>query len=157
MSFDLYFCWQKNERVDFDAVWAWANQRGNFSRTDNQQWYENPNTGVYFSLDFDPQGSVSTDDSPIPGNYFDSGLSLNLNFNRPSFFGYEAMPYVEELANRFGLSVVDNQADVGSVLMTQPESKATPKFSKRGTLAATRWSAAQSCHSAPISYEQVQL
>ena len=33
------------------------------------------------------------------------------------------MPYVEELANRFGLSVVDNQADVGSVLMTQPESK----------------------------------
>jgi hypothetical protein len=123
MSFDLYFCWQKNERVDFDAVWAWANRRGNFSRTDSQLWYENPNTGVYFSLDFDPQGSVSTDDSPIPGNYFDSGLSFNLNFNRPSFFGYEAMPYVEELANRFGLSVVDNQADVGSVLMTQPESK----------------------------------
>jgi hypothetical protein len=121
MSFDLYFCSQKNERVDFDAVWAWANRRGNFSRTDNQLWYENPNTGVYFSLDFDPQGSVPLDDSPIPSNYFDSGLSFNLNFNRPSFFGYEAMPYVEELANRFDLSVVDNQAEVG--LMPQPDSK----------------------------------
>jgi len=109
MSYDLYFCWQKNERVDFDAVVAWADRQGNFSREENHLWYENPSTGVYFSLDFDPQGAVSPEDSPIPSNCFDSGLSFNLNFNRPSFFGYEAMPFVVELANHFGLYVVDNE------------------------------------------------
>jgi len=122
MSFDLYFCWQTNAKVDFGAVSAWANQQGNFNRKDNQLWYDNPITGVYFSLDFDPQGPTTPEESPIPPGYYDSGLAFNLNFNRPSFFGREAMPYVEQLASQFGLFVVDNQADKGPVLLTQVES-----------------------------------
>jgi len=72
MSFDLYFCWQTNAKVDFGAVSAWANQQGNFNRKDNQLWYDNPITGVYFSLDFDPQGPTTPEESPIPPGYYDS-------------------------------------------------------------------------------------
>jgi hypothetical protein len=124
MSFDLCFCWHKPEKIDFDLVGAWAKRRGNFVKNDNQLWYENAATGVYFSLEFDAQGSVDPEDSPIPPGYIDSGLSFLLNFNRPSFFGYEAMPIIEELANHFGLTVVDPQVGGSSpVLMSKVDSK----------------------------------
>ena len=109
MSFDLYFCWRKDERINFEEVKAWAIGCGNFKLADAQLWYENPKTGVYFSFNFETPGSP--EDSPrIPGGYFDSGLSFNLNYNRPSYFGLEALPIVETLAARFALSVFDPQA-----------------------------------------------
>jgi hypothetical protein len=124
MSFDLYFCWLKKERLDFEAVATWAVGIENFSRKGSQLWYENPKTGVYFSFDFDPQGSETLENSPVPNEYFDSGLSFGLNLNRPSFFGYEAMPFVERLAKRFGLCIVDPQVDADEpVLMTEIDSK----------------------------------
>jgi len=53
-----------------------------------------------------------TEDGPdIPDGYFDSGLSFNLNYNRPTYFGLESMPVVEKLASRFGLSVLNPQED----------------------------------------------
>jgi hypothetical protein len=112
MSFDLYFCWRKHERIDFELVKAWAAGFEGFAGKENQLWYSNSKTGVYFSLDFDPENSESPADAPsIPHGYYDSGLRFNLNFNRPSYFGYEAMPFVEQVAERFSLSVVDPQAD----------------------------------------------
>lgn len=124
MSFDLYFCWQRKEKLDFEAVATWATGIKNFSRKGNQLWYENPKTGVYCSFDFDPQASETLENSPVPNGYFDSGLSFGLNFNRPSFFGYESMPFVEQLAKRFGLCVVDPQVDADEpVLMTEVDSK----------------------------------
>ncbi len=129
MSFDLYFCWLKKERLDFEAVATWAVGIENFSRKGSQLWYENPTTGVYFSFDFDPQGSETLENSPVPNEYFDSGLSFGLNFNRPSFFGYEAMPFVERLAKRFGLCIVDPQVDADEpVLMTEIGSKSLKAF-----------------------------
>ncbi len=110
MSFDLYFCWQKPERIDFGAVSNWAAAQGSFSCTETQLWYDNAETGVYCSFDFEAQPAEDPEElPPIPDGLFDTGLSFNLNFNRPSFFGREAMPLVEELAHRFGLYVVDPQ------------------------------------------------
>lgn len=111
MSFDLHFCSPQAGRIDFESVAAWAEQRGPFIRNPHQLWYRNEDTGVYFSIDFEPEEPKTPDDSPIPAGYFDSGLSFNLNFNRPSFFGYEAMPFVAELAGRFGLWVFNPQSD----------------------------------------------
>ena len=75
------------------------------TRNDAQLWYENPKTGVYFSIDFEPKAPESPGDAPpIPDGYFDTGLSFNLNYNRPSYFGFEAMPFVEQVAARFGLT-----------------------------------------------------
>ena len=112
MSFDLYFCWPKRERVDLELVKAWASGFESFKQNENQLWYSNSKTGVYFSLNFACENSESPEDLPsIPVGFYDSGLRFNLNFNRPSYFGYEAMPFVEQVAAGFGLSVVDPQAD----------------------------------------------
>ena len=66
------------------------------SETIVELWYSNPKTGVYFSFDFEAKAPESPDDGPdIPDGYFDSGLSFNSNYNRPSYFAFEAMPIVE--------------------------------------------------------------
>ncbi|MGA7187549.1 MAG: hypothetical protein WBY66_03520, partial [Candidatus Acidiferrales bacterium] len=109
MSFDLHFCWRKVERINFEEVKSWALQQKCFSCKHAQLWYANPQTGVYFSFNF--EAPESPEDAPrITGGYFDSGLSFNLNYNRPSYFGLEALPVVETLAARFALSVFDPQA-----------------------------------------------
>src|SRR5262249_45409119 len=113
MSFDLYFCWRKPERINFEEVKAWAEGIECFTRKDAQLWYSNPKSGVYFSFDFEGQAPESLEDGPdIPNGYFDSCLSFNLNYNRPSYFGFEAMPIVEKLASRFGLDVVNPQGNL---------------------------------------------
>jgi|HubBroStandDraft_6_1064221.scaffolds.fasta_scaffold34843_2 hypothetical protein len=122
MSFDLYFCSPKSGRVDFDAVAAWAQERGPFVRNPHQLWYSNEDTGVYFSLDFEPNEPETPEDARVPEGVFDSGLSFNLNFNRPSFFGHEAMPYVEQLARRFNLRVFNPQSNAPN-FATEAEAK----------------------------------
>jgi len=113
MSFDLYFCWRKPERMNFDEVTAWSKGIECFKRSDTQLWYSNPKTGVYFSFDFEAKAPESPDDGPdIPDGYFDSGLSFNLNYNRPSYFAFEAMPIVEKLASEFGLGVANPQGNL---------------------------------------------
>jgi hypothetical protein len=71
-----------------------------------------------------PNGGLVGDAPPIPDGYFDTGLSFNLNYNRPSYFGFEAMPFVEQVAARFGLTVLDPQAGGdGLELITDANSK----------------------------------
>lgn len=122
MSFDLYFCSPDGRRVDFDAVAAWAKKRGPFVRNPDQLWYSNEDTGVYFSLDFEPDEPETPEDARVPEGVSDAGLSFNLNFNRPSFFGYEAMPYVEQLARRFDLRVFNPQSNAPD-FATEAEAK----------------------------------
>lgn len=112
MSFDLYFCWHKRERINFGDVKAWAVGIESFSAKGDQLWYASPTTGVYFSFDFEAKAPESPEDGPdIPDGHFDSGLSFNLNYNRPSYFGFEAMPIVESLASRFSLDIVNPQGN----------------------------------------------
>jgi len=122
MSFDLYFCSPKSGRIDFDAVAAWAKERGPFVRNPNQLWYSNEDTGVYFSLDFESNEPATPEDARVPEGAFNSGLSFNLNFNRPSFFGYEARPHVEQLARRFDLRVFNPQSNAPD-FATEAEAK----------------------------------
>lgn len=113
MSFDLYFCWRKNDRINFEEVKAWTEGNDCFKLNDAQLWYSNPKTGVYFSFDFEAKAPESPEDGPdIPDGYFNSGLSFNLNYNRPSYFALEAMPIVEKLASDFGLGVANPQGNL---------------------------------------------
>lgn len=117
MSFDLYFCWHKKEPVNLDSVADWSQKHGHFQRKDSQLFYSNEDTGVYFSLDFEIKDA---EESVIPSDYFDSGLSFNLNFNRPSFFGFEAMPLVVDLCEKFRLAVFDPQKSDGPAVNHNP-------------------------------------
>jgi len=110
MSFDLFFCWQRQERIDFADVCGWARDFQSFEQKNNQLWYRDKDTGVYFSIDFEGAPALEGEGPEIPSGYFDTGLSFNLNFNRPSFFGHESLPIVEALCKRFGLSAFDPQA-----------------------------------------------
>ena len=121
MSFDLYFCWNKNERIDFQLVIDWAQRFGDFRHEKNQLWYQSEATGVYFSFDFDPDLSTDPEEARVPQEVFDTGLSFNLNYNRPSYFALEAMPAVEDLCHRFGLSAYDPQARDGNSLREPPD------------------------------------
>src|SRR5262249_20117339 len=107
MSFDLFFCSREPKRLDFEAVAKWAEKMGYFKRDKDQLWYQNPDTGVYFSIEYDEM----PEDSPVPAGCHDTGLSFNLNYNRASFFGYEAMPVVARLVQDFSLGVYNPQAE----------------------------------------------
>jgi hypothetical protein len=124
MSFDLFFRWQRQERIDFGAVLSWAKGLVCFEPKESQLWYRNEDTGVYFSLDFEGQPAEDGEGPEIPQGYSDTGLSFNLNFNRPSYFGHEAMPIVNDLAAKFDLFVVDPQArDPDHLLVRDVKSK----------------------------------
>ena len=71
-----------------------------------QLWYANELTGVYFALDHE----AKNEEPLVPTEYEDIRLTFNMNYNRPSFFGYEAMPIVENLALHFSLLISDNYA-----------------------------------------------
>jgi hypothetical protein len=62
MSFDLYFCWRKPERMNFEKVKAWAKGIEYLTRKNAQLWYSNPKTGVYFSFDFEAEAPESPED-----------------------------------------------------------------------------------------------
>jgi hypothetical protein len=110
MSFDLFFCWQEPKRIDFEAVAKWAEKIEYFERQNNQLWYQNPDTGVYFSIGYDAAPPDDSEDSRVPAGCNDTGLSFNLNYNRAGFFGYEAMPVVARLVQDFSLGIYDPQA-----------------------------------------------
>jgi hypothetical protein len=107
MSFDLFFCWHKKEPVNWDSVADWSQKHLHFQRNDSQLFYSNEDTGVYFSLDFEVKDA---EEEIVRSDYVDSGLSFNLNFARPSFFAYEAMPIIVDLCRHFGLAIYDPQA-----------------------------------------------
>jgi len=110
MSFDLFFCWREHKRIDFEAVVKWAETSGCFKRESSQLWYQNPDTGVYFSIEYVATPPDDPEDSPVPADCNDTGLSFNLNYNRASFFGYEAMPVVARLVQDFSLGIYNPQS-----------------------------------------------
>jgi hypothetical protein len=106
MSYDLIFCREKGRPLAFEDVAAWALGRKHFERSGpGQIWYENEKTGVYFSLEYE---NFDPEDGFVPSEYEDIRLSFSLNFFRPNFFAYEAMPVVCELAKQFELLVIED-------------------------------------------------
>ena len=90
MSFDLLFCRKGEPGLDPEDLLSWAEKHGHFSKPETaspsfQLLYENEDTGVYFSIDYFP--SEADEESSIPEGFVDVGLSFNLNYIRPSFFG----------------------------------------------------------------------
>ncbi len=107
MSYDLYFCTKPDKKVSKGDISEYLTGLPHIT----EEWiYQNPNTGVYFSFSYSPQSGNEVE-SVIPSEYNDTNLGFNLNYNRPKFFADEAMPFVEQLCNEFGLLVIDPQGD----------------------------------------------
>ena len=100
MSYDLFLRspTSVNSSAEFDRYFS---QRQNFSMKNGQAWYQNEDTGVYFSFELAEAG----DETPACWVHF------NVNYARPRFFILEALPQVQSFVSTFGLTVLDPQID----------------------------------------------
>jgi hypothetical protein len=72
-----------------------------------QAWYQNEDTGVYFSFETHPPQAAGEDDDSAVGY----PVSFNMNYFRPSFFALEAEPELSRVVGEFDFVVQDPQAD----------------------------------------------
>lgn len=102
MSYDLFFRPASSEQpASPEAFIRYFGQRRHFTTKNGQAWYQNEDTGVYFSFELT---SAADDSAP-------SWVQFNLNYARPRFFALEALPQVESFVSTFGLAVHDPQID----------------------------------------------
>jgi hypothetical protein len=110
VSFDLQFCRPDEQPVPFSKVIAWAKSKPWFrSQVPTQVVYENEDTGVYFTIDAEDEPDPEASD--IPEGFFDLNLSFRLNFLRPRYFAWEAMPLIQDFQQALSVLAVDPQAD----------------------------------------------
>jgi hypothetical protein len=100
MSYDLFLqcrdgTYDGIQFLEFFHAREWYKVRG------NQAWYENEDTGVYFSYELS-EPSEKGDPPQLP-------ISLNVNFFRPSYFIAEVEAEVTALVHRFDMVVFDPQ------------------------------------------------
>lgn len=102
LSYDLYFK-ARNGTFSSEDFLAYFSGPPFYTMTGGQAWYENANTGVYFSFELE---EVAVDDE---GEVFP--CSFNMNYFRPTLFVKEAEPEVTGFVKQFDLIVDDPQVD----------------------------------------------
>lgn len=114
MSYDLFFYKQKGSTLTKQTIRNYlAENLTQPNEQNNQWWFENDDTGVYFCFE-------TTDNNDFE-NYaerfecfsdFDNvRFMFNINFIRPDFFGREAFPFVEKFIKDLGLYVLNPQSE----------------------------------------------
>lgn len=98
MSYDLFF--KREPEVSARELARYFSRRAHYQVSAKQAWYENEDTGVYFSFDLD----TDPEDDEIE---FDA--AFNVNFARPSYFILEAEPEVMRFVRAFDFTVHDPQ------------------------------------------------
>lgn len=103
MSYDLFLKPKTGaiSRSDFEGYFK---ERKNYKVENDQAWYENNETGVYFVFEFNDEESTEESEDYYP-------ISFNMNYFRPSFFALEAEPEVSKFINHFGMVIDDPQID----------------------------------------------
>lgn len=103
MSYDLYFHLgnDKGDLSDQEFRSYFDHREGYSQEGPNQYFYQNENTGVYFSFDLE-----RFCDEENGEEYW---VSFNLNFFRPHYFALEARPELEAFCEAFPVSINDPQ------------------------------------------------
>lgn len=111
MSHELHFLAPTPLVWSIDRFLEWCRGREHFimpaDPSKESVWYRNTETGVYAQFALEANRGVP---SPVPDDLRWAGVSVILNYVRPSFFALEVMPIVEALADELGLLVDDAQA-----------------------------------------------
>jgi hypothetical protein len=118
MSFDLYFYKRKDNPLKEEdvALYLTKNLPFNTSKS-NRQWdYENPETEVYFVIEWDK--SKDSDFFEEFEEFTCMNFTFSLNFFRPRFFGLESFPIIEKFINDLDLFIFDPQ-DFGEKVIPQ--------------------------------------
>jgi len=101
MSYDLFFTGSEITEEEFVGYFS---GRKWYELNNQEAWYKNEDTGVYFNFEYSNEPPEEDDDAP-------QGVSFNLNFFRPHFFALEAEPEVRAFVEHFGCTVLDPQND----------------------------------------------
>lgn len=99
MSFDLYFSGDVPSHNQFAGYFA---DRPHYTLQENQAWYENADTGVYFSFEL-----LGDDDDEAAAGC----VAFNMNYFRPHIFGLEAAGEVDRFVQEFRPEIHDPQND----------------------------------------------
>lgn len=115
MSYDLNFYKKKDSLLtEIDIANFLTQHLVKIDEGDSQWFFENPDTGVYYSFDqnepADDAESIELFDSFL--EFTHTNFSFNLNFMRPAFFGLEAFMFVERLIKDLDLYVLNPQGDL---------------------------------------------
>ena len=113
MSYDLYFYKKKGNSLTEQAVSDYLNKTIQFNDSDYpKQWsYENPETGVYFMIDWN-EPNTDREDIEIWDEFeeFENlNFSVSINFWRPRYFGLEIFPIIEKIIKELDLYVLNQQ------------------------------------------------
>ncbi|MBI4057785.1 hypothetical protein HY405_00465 [Candidatus Microgenomates bacterium] len=104
MSYDLYFRKKEQQKLSLNEFKEYFEPRQNYKVEDKEAFYQNENTGVYFSFNHQNVDTADKDSgTPI------SSISLNLNFFRPHVFALEAEIEVANLVKTFEFLIEDPQ------------------------------------------------
>ncbi len=113
MSFDLYFYKRKECQLTEEQVGKYLTNNLPYNNSDHpRQWsYENPTSGVYFSIEWnEPENEVDSIETFDNFKDFASlNFSFSINFSRPKFFGVEIFPIIEAFIRDLDLYVLDPQ------------------------------------------------
>lgn len=108
MSYDLYMK-PRVGTVGREQFLEHFKSRTLYECAEDQSWYRNEDTGVYFVFEY--SDTVTTNAPDLEDRASSYQLSFNINYYRPSFFGKEAEPELSAFIKRFDLLVDDPQID----------------------------------------------
>lgn len=105
MGFDLIFCSPRKNEISASTLLEYFKTRPYMNCTEGKGafdvMYQNPSTGVYVIFNY---AQEKHGDEPIGIN--GSGLSVAINYLRPSFFAHELMPVIGALCKAKNLLVL---------------------------------------------------
>lgn len=107
MSYDLYFYKRKSSPLSEQQVADYLNEYliYNQSESDRQWDYENPDTGVYFMVDWNEPDQEDTGFEDFASMNF----SCSINFFRPDYFAFEVFPIITQMVEALDLLLLNPQ------------------------------------------------
>jgi hypothetical protein len=118
MSYDLYLYKKKNKNITENDIAAYLDKNLPFNKSESdRQWdYENPETGVYFMIDWNEPNTEKEDLEAWDSfdNFEYLNFSLSINFFRPTYFGMEIFPIIETMIKKLDLYILNSQDEIDS-------------------------------------------
>lgn len=133
MSYDLYF---QADAIDFAQIEHYFSNRLNYKVANQQAWYSNEKTGVYFYFEWNEPKESGKSDGDIE---IEHPIAFNLNYFRPHVFAlpYKGFSYTmfvllpekhSTLASQLALLTTDRWAAIKSTIKGRRGELFLPKF-----------------------------
>jgi hypothetical protein len=123
MSYDLFFYKQKGSQITERTIRNYLTENlTKPNEQNNQWWFENEDTGVYFCFETTDENDFENYDELFEcfSDFDNVRFMFNINFVRPDFFGQEAFPFVEKFINDLDLYILNPQSENNSDNPSKP-------------------------------------